>query len=67
MSYARLRGRIREIYGTQEAFAKDMNKDPVTISSKLNDKTEWTRREIEQACSLLGISMEQMPLYFFAD
>ncbi|MBR5878353.1 MAG: DUF739 family protein [Akkermansia sp.] len=67
MSYARLRGRIREIYGTQEAFAKDMKKDPTTISYKLNGKTEWTRQEIEQACGLLDISMEQMPLYFFAD
>ena len=64
MSYPRLRGLIREKYGTQEAFAAAMAMSPTTMSSKLTGKTEWTRPEIEQACILLGIPLAQAFEYF---
>lgn len=65
MSYSKLRGRIREKYGTQEAFAKAMNMNYTTLSNKLNGKTEWTREEIERACTLLEIPVQEIPAYFF--
>ena len=65
MSYAALRGRIREKYGTQEAFAKAMDMSPTTLSAKLNRKTDWTRAEIERACDLLDIPIVEAPEYFF--
>lgn len=65
MSYAKLRGKIREVFGTCERFAAAMNVHPATISLKLNKKSEWTREEIEKACKLLGISIEEVYLYFF--
>jgi hypothetical protein len=49
VSYAALRGRIREKYGTQEAFDQAMGKSVTTLSAKLNRKTDWTRAEIELA------------------
>ena len=65
MSYAKLRGRIREVFGTIEAFAKAMDKDVSTISLKLNNKVAWKREDIEQACIVLEIPVEQVHLYFF--
>lgn len=65
VSYASLRGRIRAMYGTQEAFADDVGMSPTTLSAKLNGKTDWTRSEIEKACQLLDIQPEEIPAYFF--
>lgn len=65
MSYAKLRGLIREKFHTQEAFAKAMGMNPASLSSKLTGKTEWTRVEIEKACILLDIPLAEAHLYFF--
>lgn len=65
MSYSKLRGKIREMYGTQEAFAEAIGMNTATLSGKLNGKTDWTRVEMELACSLLGVSMMEMHSYFF--
>ena len=65
MSYAKLRGRIREKFGKQEYFAEAMGMDPSSLSKKLNNKTEWTRIEIEKACVLLEIPLAEAHLYFF--
>lgn len=65
MSYAKLRGRIREVFGTIEAFANAMDKDVSTISLKLNNKVAWKREDIELACIVLDIPVEEVHLYFF--
>lgn len=65
MSYAKLRGVIREKYGTQDAFARDMSMNPTSLSYKLTNKREWTRAEIERACELLDIPLQDAHLYFF--
>lgn len=65
MSYPKLRGAIREKFGTQEAFAKAMKMAPATLSCKLTGKTDWTRQEIEDASRLLELSGEDIHAYFF--
>ena len=65
MNTQKLRGRIRECYGTQDAFAKALNMSPATLSKKLMGKTEWGRQEIEEACNLLRIPVEEIHAYFF--
>lgn len=65
MSYSKLRGKIKEVYGKQEHFAKSMGMDLSSLSAKLNNKTPWKREEIEKACELLGIAIEDVHLYFF--
>lgn len=65
MSYAMLRGKIREVFKTETAFAIAMGMNPATLSSKLNNTTPWKREEIEKACELLGIPIENVHLYFF--
>ena len=69
MKHARLRGKIREVYNTQEAFAEAMTKEGVVISvcsvsKKLNGHSEWKAAEIRTACKLLGIEPEDIPIYF---
>lgn len=65
MSYSKLRGKIREVFGTQEAFAIALGINAATISGKLNGKTNWTREEMENACEALHIPLEEMHKYFF--
>lgn len=65
MDYRKLRGRICEIFGTMQKFAKAMGKDSSTISFKLNNKSPWTDADIVKACEVLEIAIEDVPLYFF--
>lgn len=65
VSYAKLKGKIKEIFGTQSAFALAMGMDNATLSGKLNNKTSWKDEEIEKACGLLNIPIEQVHEYFF--
>ena len=65
MRFPKLRGKIREVYGTQSNFARAMGKDPATISAKLTEKVDWTGKEITLACSLLGIPPTEVSKYFF--
>ena len=64
-NYAKLRGKIREVFGTQDIFAKHMNLSERTLSLKLQGKRDWKRTEIENACHLLQIPIESIPNYFF--
>lgn len=63
--YAKLRGKIKEVFGTQDAFAKAMHLNTASVSSKLNDRTQWKREEIVLACEQLNISLEDVSVYFF--
>ena len=63
--YAKLRGKIKEKFGTQEYFAKAMNLNNATLSLKLNEKTQWKREEILLACEKLDISLDEISSYFF--
>lgn len=65
MSYAKLRGRIREVFGTQESFASAIGIDASTLSKKLNGVSDWTTPEMEKACSALEIPIDQVHQYFF--
>jgi transcriptional regulator with XRE-family HTH domain len=65
MDHSKLRGLIRERYVTQEAFAKAIDRSACAVSQKLNGKSEWSTDEIRRACEVLGISAEEIPLYFF--
>ena len=66
MYFPKLRGAIREKYGTQEAFANAMEMHPATLSGRLKGKTDWSKQEMEKAAKLLNISLVDLPAYFFA-
>lgn len=63
--YAKLNGRITEKCGSQGAFAKQMNLSERTISQKMNNKIAWKQSEIQKAIVVLGLTVEEIPLYFF--
>lgn len=63
--FSKLRGRIKEIYGTQTAFAVAMLMNEATLSNKLNNNVEFSPKEIVRACLLLCIDLTEVKLYFF--
>ncbi len=64
--FSKLRGRIKEIYGTQTAFATAMLINEATLSNKLNNNVEFSPKEIYRACLLLCIDLKkELTLYFF--
>lgn len=65
--FRKLRGRIVEVYGTQESFAEAMELSKVTLNIKLNGKSDWSASEIVRACELLDIPLYEAWLYFFTE
>lgn len=64
-NYNKLKGRIKEYFGTQEEFAKAMNLTPTSINNKLNNKTSWSQDEIFDCIPLLHISKDEVQEIFF--
>jgi hypothetical protein len=65
--FSKLRGKIREKFNTESAFAEAMEMSNPTLSAKLNGKVCWTDRDIVKACGLLDIPFEFIPVYFFTE
>lgn len=63
--YGKLRGRIREKFGTQSAFAKVVGLSDVSVSNKLNNNVEWGQEEIERSVRALDIAYTDIHSYFF--
>lgn len=63
--YRKLRGKIREVFGTQEKFSKAIGIGTTSLSAKLNNYVQWNQLEIDRACELLDIKDEEITLYFF--
>ena len=65
--FSKLRGRIIERYGSCAAFASDMGKSSVWVSSRLNNVVHWAADEIAEAIKpeRLDIPPEEIPAYFF--
>lgn len=63
--YSKLYGKIREVFGTQEAFADAMELSRSAINKRLMQSVEWKSPEIVKACDLLGIVLTDAHLYFF--
>lgn len=65
--YGRLRGKIKQVFGSMESFAEACGKSVSIISKKLNGKIKINSDDIEEWCKLLGISIDLVHEYFFAD
>ena len=66
MKFAKLRGKIKEVFNTNAAFAEAIGMTCPTLSFRLNGATPWKREEIEASCVALGIPIEEVHIYFFA-
>lgn len=63
--YDKLRGRIKEKFGTQAAFAKKLGVSERTLSLKLNGKIFFSQDEIKKGLELLELQKEDVNAYFF--
>lgn len=64
-AYNKLKGKIKEVYGTQEAFAIAMGMGRTTLHSKLHNITEFTQSEMLRALELLHLEKADIDIYFF--
>lgn len=65
-NFDKLKGKIKEIFGTQNDFAEAMEMAPNTLSSKLNNQSDFSSTEISKAVDLLKIkSAEEAWKIFF--
>lgn len=65
--YSKLNGKIKEVFDTQEAFAKAMGLSAVSINKRLNNKITFTQLEILKAVKLLNIDFCDVDKYFFTE
>jgi hypothetical protein len=65
-NYNKLLGRIVEKFGTQGRFAAAMGMSERSLTLKLHNVREFKQSEIDKACRLLEIPIEESPAYFFA-
>ncbi len=63
--YRKLRGKIKEICGTQDAFSEKLGIGRVSLSQRLNNQLEFSQDEMLKSCDILGICREEIPVYFF--
>ncbi len=63
--YSKLRGRIKEILGTETEFAKRLNLSTVSVSARLNNKVGFSEKEILSCCEILKIPVKSVIEYFF--
>ena len=64
-NYSKLRGRIREKYGTEANFADALGIGRVSLSKRLNNLLDFSRIEMLRSCELLDVSSQELPEYFF--
>lgn len=64
-NYSKLRGRIIEIFGSQYKFAEAMGWSERTLCLKLDGSRPWKQTDICRAIELLGLTEEDIPVYFF--
>lgn len=65
--YSKLKGKIREVFVTQEKYAEKLGISTTSINNKLNCKTYFTQSEISKSIELLKIKNDEIQLYFFTE
>lgn len=63
--YSKLLGKIKEVYRTQQRFAADLNMSRTSLSQRLNNKIEFTPKEIVKISKMLGIPSNEYCSHFF--
>lgn len=66
MDYSKLRGRIKECGHTQKSLAEVVGTSEGQFCQKLAGKYPFTQREIDKICDALGISANEIGLFYFS-
>ncbi len=64
-NYDKLKGRIKEMFDTQEKFADAINISVTTLNYKLNNKKPWSQNDIFNSIIALKIEKDEIQEYFF--
>lgn len=64
-TYNKLRGRIIEKYGSQSAFADEIGRSQVSVSRKLQCKSEFSQEDMNTWARFLDIGLSEYGVYFF--
>lgn len=65
-TYSKLKGKIKEVYGTQGSFAKALGLSENSLSNKLNGKIGLSQEDIELWSELLHIDKSDYASFYFA-
>lgn len=65
--FPQLRGRITELYGSQENFAREIGKSTTSVSQKLNGVSGFSYTDIILWARTLKIPADDIGVYFFND
>lgn len=65
-NYNKLKGKIKEVYGTQQEFAKALGISATTLNTRLKNETFFNQSEIEKTKELLNLKNgeEIMDIFF---
>ena len=63
--YKKLRGKIREVFGTEKQFAKALGISSTSLSLKFNGESSFKQSQISRCCELLGIPVKEIGQYCF--
>lgn len=63
--YSLLEGKIKQFYDTQENFASAIPMSRSALNNKLNNRTDFSIRNIKRISELLDISHEEIGNVFF--
>ncbi|EIJ70668.1 toxin-antitoxin system, antitoxin component, Xre family [Fusobacterium necrophorum subsp. funduliforme ATCC 51357] len=64
-NHSKLRGKIKEVIGSEVKFAKLLGISQATLSAKLNNKSDFTRAQILMITEKLNLSQEEFYDVFF--
>ena len=65
--YGMLRERIQQRFATQEDFARALGITEASLSRKLQNEGDFTRKQMIRASRLLSIDALSIPEYFFVE
>lgn len=67
LDFNKLRGRIKEKLKSEAKFAEKIGISQASLSSKFNNRSDFTTSEISRACDedVLDISISEIGEYFF--
>lgn len=66
-NYSKLRGRIREVFGSEKEFATKLGTSDTAMSLILNNKAQFRQDQIRKSCVLLKITPTKIGDYFFCE
>lgn len=64
--YSELLGKMKKEKITQEELAKRLSINPSTLNQKINNRSEFTQKEMREILKILGEPLENVAIYFFS-